>query len=107
MTSEELIATYRELHSLSQHMLDLARQEQWEPLLALDATRAAMLATVAGIDIGAFDLSQTIQTELRDMIAAILAADQQTVTLTEVWLSELRDILASASNERKITDAYR
>lgn len=86
-------------------MLLAAREERWDDLLQLDVDRTALFSQIVEAD-----LISTRPGDIAakaDLIQSILDCDDQTRTLAHAWHQELKEVLGSMDNERRLADAYR
>jgi len=104
MDAREALSRYRQIGEVTQRMLAAAQAGDWEALVNLEVGRKAALAAVTGqpIDYHAAGLGA----EKDACIHFILDADKQIRALTEAWMDEMRETLASIRSQRKLESAY-
>lgn len=95
-------SVYGEIRVLTRQMLDAARKSEWDELTLIEKKRAEMVAGLMARqqEAGALDA------ETAEIVRQILDCDEEIKALTEAWLGELREILASTSTERKLLHTY-
>lgn len=86
-------------------MVEAARAAQWEALVALERDRDALVEMLRREDTEPPKSARWRELK-RDLLARMLALDEDVRTLTEDWMHELRDILANVSTERKVQKTY-
>lgn len=86
-------------------MVDAARAAQWEALVGVERERDALVETLRREDTEP-PKSARWRERKRDLLARMLALDEEVRTLTEDWMHELREILANVATERKVNKTY-
>lgn len=105
MDAKELLDNYAQLLRLSQQMLQLAKQAEWDRLVELEHDRAAIAdGLMKNESVAAWhDAAISRKAEL---IRSILETDNQIQSLTQNWMGELHEILGSIGTEKKLNKAY-
>lgn len=106
-TEDTQLTAYRCLLENARAMLKAAREERWDDLTAMDAERQDCISRV--VEAGA-DLVSTKPAEIAariEIIQGILDCDEQTRLLVKTWQSEMREVMGTMDNSRKLADAYR
>lgn len=95
-------SVYGEIWALTRQMLDAARKKEWDELTLIEKKRAEMVAGVMACqqEVG------TLDTQTAEIVRQILGYDEEIKALTEAWLDELRGMLASTSTEKKLLHTY-
>ncbi|MCX7898435.1 MAG: flagellar protein FliT [Rhodocyclaceae bacterium] len=96
---------YREMRRLASCMVDAARAQDWDRLIALERNVAALrdqLAREAKEEAGP---PEEIE-EKRALIRAILADDAEIRRHTEPWMEQVRRYLTGRLNQDKVERAY-
>lgn len=105
MAAAELLERYSEMLRLSQHMLELARQSDWDRLVEIGLARSAIAD-----DLDKYDVpngwSRAELAKKAELIRSILAADDEIKILTQAWMGELKEILGSIGTEKKLNNTY-
>lgn len=102
MTSQ--LSLYQDMSVLSARMVDAARAHEWETLITLERSVAALRDTLAKN--GDNDLSNR-DLELKSrLIQKILEDDAEVRRHTEPWMEHLRQFLGSSAKQRQVERAY-
>lgn len=96
----EASAAYEVIWSVTQEMLEAARSGEWDDLVNLEKKRADQVAQLMGNQ-------HKVDAHAKEVIQKILASDDEIKKLTESWLGNLQDTLASTKTEKKLLQAYR
>lgn len=104
MDARSALSQYRQARETTRGMLAAATDGDWEGLLNLEIARRSALdeITAQKIDFGADALRQEKDACIRE----ILEMDARIRTLTEAWMGEMREMLATVQSQRKIEQAY-
>lgn len=93
---------YQDAWRLTQDMLAAARARDWERLVELERRRDRCLAGIGQDGMAGSDSVEQISQYIRH----ILQADKEIMQLTQGWMGELKGLLHSVGNEKKLHDAY-
>lgn len=104
MNASNLLDRYEAMWRLTQHMLTLARQGDWDQLVGIEQTRTAIVDELKREDKLQWQAAEGAKKEI--LIRAILAADVEIKALTESWMSELQGTLGSIGAQQKLKKAY-
>jgi len=105
MDQVQILAAYSAAWNATQRMLEAARTEQWDALIALEQGRDGLLAQLMQAPAQpSGDQQQAAETTR--LIRSILAADQQIQGLTRAWMDEINGVLSSVQAEKKLLKAY-
>lgn len=102
------IDLYEEIRALSAEMVDAARLNDWERLVALERSVAALrdeLVANAGLDQDAAASATEIDHK-RGLIRQILEDDAEIRCHTEPWMEHVRQFLGSQGRRRQVQHAY-
>lgn len=99
------IDIYRDLSVLSAQMVEAAHAHDWERLIRLEKTVAALRNKLAREDDSTV-LSADDLTLKRALIQGILENDAAVRTCTEPWMEQLRGYLGSNGKRRRTRQAY-
>lgn len=105
MNSRDLLERYDEMWRLSQQMLEFARQGDWDRLIELEQSRAAIGESLAAREDESL-WRPAEREKKRALIRSILDADTEIKALTQSWMGELQEILGSIDTEKKLHKAY-
>jgi flagellar protein FliT len=97
---------YEEMLALSAGMVDAARSSDWDRLVRLERSVAALRDTLAqeGEDLTG---ASTADLERKaDLIRKILEDDAEVRRHTEPWMEHLRQFLGGAAKKRQVERAY-
>jgi flagellar protein FliT len=99
------IETYEEMSALSARMVEAAQSSDWENLIALEKSVAALRQTLMSDD----DNSRLSEGEIalkRALIQRILDDDAEIRRHTEPWMEKVRKFLGDNSQRRQVERAY-
>ncbi|MBL8384876.1 MAG: flagellar protein FliT [Burkholderiales bacterium] len=102
------IDLYQSIAEASRQMVDAARAADWDALVGAEkecASRVAILRQRQAGSAAALDAGDE-QHRMR-LLREILAHDAEIRELTTPWLRRLEQLIAGASYERRVGDAYR
>ena len=102
MTSQ--LSLYQDMSALSARMVDAARAQEWESLIALERSVASLRDTLAKN--GDNDLSESALELKSRLIQQILEDDAEVRRHTEPWMEHLRQFLGSSAKQRQVERAY-
>ena len=99
------ISLYQEMSALSSRMVEAARANDWETLIKLERSIAALRNSLLQED----DNSNQSASELKiksQLIQRILADDAEVRRHTEPWMEQLRKFLGGDAKRREVEQAY-
>lgn len=105
MDNPDLLALYEAVAQTSDQMLDAARAEDWDLLVALEKRCAAQVASIKAHGGETAQPGITREQRVR-LLNRILADDREIRNLTQPWMVQLAARLNSAGAERKLSQAY-
>ena len=100
------IKRYEEIGALSARMVEAARAQDCERLVALEKSVAALRDALLAEDDNA-DIMQAERSIKAALIQRILDDDAEIRRHTEPWMEHVRDYLSAANRRRRVEDAYR
>jgi len=103
--SQSCLAAYESILVSARQMLEAAKCGNWDRLVELEKSRSALVEDLMAQETDSV-WGQHEQTQKRELIQDILAADEEIKILAESWMGELRGILGSVTAERKLLKAY-
>ena len=99
------IDIYKDMSSLSAQMVTAAHAHDWELLIRLEKSVAALRNKLPRVDDNA-TLSPDELAIKRDLIQGILENDAAVRTCTEPWMEQLRGFLGNSNKRRRARQAY-
>lgn len=106
MASERIVAMYADALALTERMLVAAKASDWEALVRVEQDRDRLVEEIRLQDVDPGRAQPDLRTRKRELIESIMRLDVEVRTLTEDWMHELRDILASANNSQRLGKTY-
>lgn len=106
MASERIVTMYAEALALTERMLAAARSSDWEGLVRAEQERDRLVEEIRLQDVDPARSQPELRTRKRELIESIMRLDAEVRVLTEDWMHELRDILASANNTQRLSKTY-
>jgi flagellar protein FliT len=104
-TSEQIISRWEAALALTTRMLETARRSDWEELVQLEREREQLIEGIRREDVDPLR-SPAHRARKRDILQAMLALDEEIRALTEDWMRELREILASVNTSQRLNKTY-
>lgn len=102
-----IIDGYRRLLDLSRQLFSSAQSKEWAQSIELERQRAIVLQALRILPpVSEAGLDEREQREIAQVIEAILQCDDQTASLIRAEMSDLRELLGSVANERKLSESY-
>lgn len=105
MNSEEVIALYEAVASITGQMLDAARKGDWDQLSVLETHCARHVETLKHDEPPA-SMTRDVREQKVRIIKKILADDREIRSLTQPWMEQLSALINKTSTERKLSQAY-
>lgn len=99
------ISLYQEMSALSARMVEAARANDWDTLITLEHSIAALRNSLLPDD----DNGDQSASELKlksQLIQRILADDAEVRRHTEPWMEQVRKFLGSGAKRRAVEHAY-
>ena len=100
------ISLYTEMSKLSARMVEAARANDWDNLIALERSVAALRNSLIAEEGGGEQLSSTELDLTSQLIQRILDDDAEIRRHTEPWMEQVRQFLGSGSKRRQVEHAY-
>lgn len=99
---------YEEMSQLSSRMVEAARANEWEQLVDLEHSVAALRGNLASSvnDATEDNLSPVISSRKRILIQRILEDDAEVRRHTEPWMEHVRQFLGDTVRRRDVHNAY-
>ena len=108
LSMSDQIDRYEEIRALSADMVNAARSNDWERLVTLERSVAALrdeLVANAGLDPDATTSAMEIDHK-RGLIQQILEDDAEVRRHTEPWMEHVRQFLGSQNRRKQVQHAY-
>jgi len=105
MDSSQIITTYETILAITGQMLEAARNDDWDRLVALEQDCKKLVERLIADNTGQ-PLSSQFQERKAEIIRKVLADDAEIRNITQPWMAQLQNILGSAGRERKLSQAY-
>ena len=106
MASERIVTMYAEALALTERMLEAAQASDWEGLVRAEQARDRLVEEIRLQDVDPARSRPELRGRKRELIESIMRRDTEVRALTEDWMHELRDILASANNSQRLSKTY-
>jgi len=102
-----ILGYYEQVRDASSQMLQAARSNDWDALVAGEERCAAIIGKLQACsdDVGRLDANAKKRTH--EIIRAILANDAEIRDLTQPWLRQLESHLGASRMSRRIANTYR
>lgn len=105
MQGEQVIAIYEEILAIVGQMLDAAKANDWDGLVARELACKQLIEQLMAHDtMSQLDAAQ--QKKKVTLIRQILALDAEIRTLTEPHLTDLQNLLSSCNRKRLLDQTY-
>lgn len=105
MNGPRIIAAYEAILALTGQMLEAARNDDWDRLVALEQDCKKRVEELIAENTGQ-PLSGQFQQRKAQIIREVLADDAEIRNITEPWMTQLQHILGSAGREKRLHQAY-
>lgn len=105
MQAAELVSIWIEVLALTERMLESARKSDWDDLVRLEQERARLIEVARQEEADPVKARQH-RDRKRELIQTIMARDDEIRLLTQDWMRELREILASVNTEQRLNKTY-
>jgi len=99
---QRIIDEYRKLLDLSRHLLEAAQAGEWDRAVTLEQERTVAIQSIGALPV----LVDPEKQEIARLIEEILQCDAQSAPLIQTEMAELRSMLNSIANERKLGESY-
>jgi hypothetical protein len=104
----ETLETYAEILELSRRMLSSAKAGNWDALIGYEAERQQAVAKLKRQqDNYARPLAQGEQAKVDALIQEILKLDEETTTLTQQCMADIKGSVAAIGVSKQLNNAYR
>ena len=104
MNNAQIIATYETIRSITEQMLQAAKSNDWNYLMALEEDCRTNVAKL--LSANPAPLSGEFQQRKVEIIHKVLADDAEIRNITQPWMGHLQGLIGSIGHERKLEQAY-
>ena len=104
MNNAQIIATYETILSITEQMLQAAKSNDWNYLMALEEDCRSNVAKL--VSANPAPLSGEFQQRKVEIIHKVLADDAEIRNITQPWMGHLQGLIGSIGHERKLERAY-
>ncbi|OKP02435.1 flagella biosynthesis regulatory protein FliT [Xenorhabdus eapokensis] len=101
----DLLSAYQQILSLSEQMIDLARNEKWDELVDMEITYLKAVEVVTLLS-GNSDAPIPLQQQLTKILQTVLDNEKETKRLLQRRLNELSDLIKQESCKQLLHDTY-
>lgn len=105
MNSLELLTVYEKVASITEHMLDAARANDWALLEQLENDCSLQVRTLKEFEAETV-LPLMLKEKKISLIKKILADDKAIRDLTEPWMQQLSKLMQSSNTTRMLSNSY-
>jgi flagellar protein FliT len=99
------VNAWTEVLALTERMLDAARKSDWDGLVGLEQQRGKLIDEIGTLEQDPA-MARSHRDRKRALIQAIMGRDDEIRLLTQDWMRELREILASVNTEQRLSKTY-
>ncbi|PHM73792.1 flagella biosynthesis regulatory protein FliT [Xenorhabdus kozodoii] len=101
----DLLSAYQRILSISEQMIELARNEKWDELVDMEITYLTAVEIVTLLSKNA-DAPISLQQQLTKILQAALDNEKETKRLLQRRLNELSDLIKQESRKQLLHDTY-
>ncbi|KLU14053.1 MULTISPECIES: flagella biosynthesis regulatory protein FliT [Xenorhabdus] len=101
----DLLSAYQQILSLSEQMIDLARNEKWDELVDMEITYLKAVEVVTLLSENS-DAPISLQQQLTKILQTVLDNEKETKRLLQKRLNELSDLIKQESRKQLLHDTY-
>ncbi|MBD1228771.1 MULTISPECIES: flagella biosynthesis regulatory protein FliT [Xenorhabdus] len=101
----DLLSAYQQILSLSEQMIDLARNEKWDELIDMEITYLKAVEVVTSLSENS-DAPISLQQQLTKILQTVLDNEKETKRLLQRRLNELSDLIKQESCKQLLHDTY-
>lgn len=105
MNPQQIISSYDTLLNLADQMRIAADQGEWDHLIKLEQDFSYQIANIK-MTAGDTNLDTSARQQVMQQITKILEEDAQIRTLTEEWMTQLRNAMQSNRQEQRLNQTY-
>ncbi|MDC9592688.1 flagella biosynthesis regulatory protein FliT [Xenorhabdus sp. IM139775] len=101
----DLLSAYQQILSLSEQMIDLARNAKWDELIDMEITYLTAVEVVTSLSENS-DPPISLQQQLTKILQTVLDNEKETKRLLQRRLNELSDLIKQESCKQRLHDTY-
>ncbi|MDX7990823.1 flagella biosynthesis regulatory protein FliT [Xenorhabdus littoralis] len=101
----DLLSAYQQILSLSEQMINLARNEKWDELIDMEITYLKAVEMVTSLSENS-DTPISLQQQLTKILQTVLDNEKETKRLLRKRLDELSDLIKQESCKQLLHDTY-
>ncbi|MDX8000147.1 flagella biosynthesis regulatory protein FliT [Xenorhabdus sp. Reich] len=101
----DLLSAYQQILSLSEQMINLARNEKWDELIDMEITYLKAVEVVTSLSENS-DTPISLQQQLTKILQTVLDNEKETKRLLRKRLDELSDLIKQESCKQLLHDTY-
>lgn len=100
-----IISCYESMSAASGEMLEAARKNDWDSLIAAERVCAQIVEKLKALD-NVVPNDPQLRQRKAEIIRKVLAEDAEIRSLTEPWMKQLEGFLQSAGKSKKMSQMY-
>ena len=104
MNNAQIIATYETILNITEQMLQAAKSNDWDYLMALEEDCRTNVARLMSAN--PEPLSGEYQQRKVEIIHKVLSGDAEIRNITQPWMGHLQSLIGSVGQEKKLAQAY-
>lgn len=104
MNNSQVIATYENILSITEQMLQAAKSNDWDYLMALEEDCRASVEKLMSAN--PEPLNGEYQQRKVEIIHKVLSGDAEIRNITQPWMGHLQGLIGSIGHEKKLVQAY-
>jgi flagellar protein FliT len=104
MNNAQVIATYETILSITEQMLQAAKKNDWDYLMALEEDCRTSVEKLMSANPA--PLTGEYQQRKVEIIHKVLADDAEIRNITQPWMGHLQGLIGSIGHEKKLVQAY-
>ncbi|NDL62596.1 flagellar protein FliT [Acerihabitans arboris] len=102
-----LLAHYQQILTLSENMLLMARQSEWDTLIYIEEKYVHAVAKIAELNAGQVTtLPIVIQDKITTILQHLLQNENEVNQLLQARLNQLRDLISQSNRQQSINSTY-
>ncbi|MCW7548959.1 flagellar assembly protein FliT [Photorhabdus luminescens] len=101
----DLLSAYQRILSLSEQMLNLAKNEKWDELVDMEITYLKAVEVISHSSISS-TVSLSLQQKMTNILQIILDNENEIKKLLQQRLDELSKLIKQASQQQLLNDSY-
>ncbi|MEK9497501.1 flagella biosynthesis regulatory protein FliT [Photorhabdus sp. P32] len=101
----DLLSAYQRILSLSEQMLNLAKNEKWDELVDMEITYLKAVEVISHSSISS-TVSLSLQQKMTNILQVILDNENEIKKLLQQRLDELSKLIKQASQQQLLNDSY-